>query len=396
MQGYAWLSVIFLLAVVAGAGAVHAAGIGLPHRPAAAAAAALPWVLFLLGFWLCLSMLRRLRAARAANPPGHPGAAPWWLWNAAPDTADATPLPAQPKGRRRTGGRVALAGFVAAAVLCAGGVSMAVFGLASGTRTDVGATVIPASVATALPRLSHVHGIRALARSVPVSVRIPAIGVSAPVMKLGKNPDGTVQVPPLADHNLTGWYQYGPAPGQPGPAVILGHVDSATGISVFYHLKDLRRGDRIYVTLADEKVAAFAVDGVQKAAKDAFPTAAVYAEGDYPGLRLITCGGPFDPTTGHYLDNIVIYAHMIVLRSVTLPEPPRLPAAVLSEVVGHGGGVLVQRDGDPAGDVFLRYSGSTSRRHGTWAGMNAAIRDMSRDSSICELAVRIRTTRPGS
>ena len=285
-------------------------------------AVALLWVLFLLGFWLCLSMLRHLRTARAANPPGHPGAAPWWLWNAAPDTADATPLPAQPKGRRRTGGRVALAGFVAAAVLCAGGVSMAVFGLASGTRTDVGATVIPASVATALPRLSHVHGVRALARSVPVSVRIPAIGVSAPVMKLGKNPDGTVQVPPLADHNLTGWYQYGPAPGQPGPAVILGHVDSATGISVFYHLKDLRRGDRIYVTLANEKVTAFAVDGVQKAAKDAFPTAAVYAEGDYPALRLITCGGPFDPTTGHYLDNIVIYAHMIVLRA---PNPPGCP-----------------------------------------------------------------------
>jgi LPXTG-site transpeptidase (sortase) family protein len=229
---------------------------------------------------------------------------------------------------------VALAGFVAAAVLCAGGVSMAVFGLASGTRTDVGATVIPASVATALPRLSHVHGVRALARSVPVSVRIPAIGVSAPVMKLGKNPDGTVQVPPLADHNLTGWYQYGPAPGQPGPAVILGHVDSATGISVFYHLKDLRRGDRIYVTLADEKVTAFAVDGVQKAAKDAFPTAAVYAEGDYPALRLITCGGPFDPTTGHYLDNIVIYAHMIVLRA---PNPPGCPLRCLARWWGMAG-----------------------------------------------------------
>ncbi len=282
-------------------------------------------------------MLRHLRTARAANPPGHPGTAPWWPWNAHPDSADAAPLPAQPKNRRRPGGGVTVAGFVAAGVLCAGGVSMAVFGLASGTRTDAGATVIPASVATALPRLSHVHGIQALARSVPVSVRIPAIGVSAPVMKLGKNPDGTVQVPPLADHNLTGWYQYGPAPGQPGPAVILGHVDSVTGISVFYHLKDLRRGDRIYVTLADEKVAAFAVDGVQKAAKDAFPTAAVYAEGDYPGLRLITCGGPFDPTNGHYLDNIVIYAHMIVLRSVAPAVTPGRRSGKLLEVLGGQG-----------------------------------------------------------
>jgi LPXTG-site transpeptidase (sortase) family protein len=96
-----------------------------------------------------------------------------------------------------------------------------------------------------------------------------------------------------------------------GSAVILGHVDSATGISVFYHLKDLRRGDRIYITLADRKVAAFAVDGVQKVAKDAFPTAIIYGKADYPSLRLITCGGPFDKATGHYVDNIIVYAHLI-------------------------------------------------------------------------------------
>ena len=108
-------------------------------------------------------------------------------------------------------------------------------------------------------------------------------------------------MPPLADHNVTGWYRYGPAPGQPGSAVILGHVDSSTGISVFYRLKDLRRGNRVYITLADAKVAAFAVDGVQKAARHAFPTAAVYAKGGYPGLCLITCGGPFDQAAGHYL-----------------------------------------------------------------------------------------------
>jgi sortase (surface protein transpeptidase) len=213
---------------------------------------------------------------------------------------------------------VALAGFVTAATLSAGGVSAVVFGLVSGTPAHGGATVIPVSVTTAVPRLSRVHGIQVLARSVPVRIRIPAIGVSAPVMKLGKNPDGTVQVPPLADHNMTGWYQYGPAPGQLGPAVILGHVDSLTGISVFYYLKDLRRGDQIYITLADGKVTAFAVDGLQKAAKDAFPAAAVYAKGGYPGLRLITCGGPFDQATGHYLDNIIIYAHMTAPQATTL------------------------------------------------------------------------------
>lgn len=133
----------------------------------------------------------------------------------------------------------------------------------------------------------------------PVRIRIPAIGVSAPVMKLGKGPDGTVQVPPLADSNVTGWYRYGPAPGQPGSAVILGHVDSATGISVFYRLKDLRRGDRVYITLANGKVAAFAVDGVQKAAKDAFPTAAVYTKGGYPGPAPDHLQGALRPGGGH-------------------------------------------------------------------------------------------------
>jgi LPXTG-site transpeptidase (sortase) family protein len=130
-------------------------------------------------------------------------------------------------------------------------------------------------------------------------------------MEVGQNADGTVQVPPLDEHNLTGWYRYGPAPGQRGPAVILGHVDSLTGISVFYYLKDLRAGDRVYVTLADGKVATFAVDGVQKVAKDAFPTASIYGKADYPSLRLVTCGGPFDKATGHYVDNIIVYAHLI-------------------------------------------------------------------------------------
>ena len=96
MRGYAWLSVIFLLAMVAVVGAVHAAGISLPHRPTAAAVAAMPWVLFLLGFGLWLSMLGHLRTA-PANSPGDPDTAPWWPWNADPGTPDGTLLPAQPK-----------------------------------------------------------------------------------------------------------------------------------------------------------------------------------------------------------------------------------------------------------------------------------------------------------
>ena len=196
-------------------------------------------------------------------------------------------------------------------MVCAGGVGVSVFGLFAGPPADAGATYTPASVTTAAPRLAQDPRAKPLARSVPLTIRIPAIEVDAPVMEIGKNADGTIQVPPLDEHNLTGWYRYGPAPGQRGPAVILGHVDSLTGISVFYYLKDLHKGDRVYVTLADGKVAAFAVDGVQKVAKDAFPTASVYGKSGDPSLRLITCGGPFDSATGHYVDNIIVYAHLV-------------------------------------------------------------------------------------
>lgn len=188
---------------------------------------------------------------------------------------------------------------------------MAAFGVFDGPPAHAGATYIPPSITTVAPRLASDPKARPLARSAPVKIRIPRIGVNAPVMKLGRDADGTVQVPPLAEHNLTGWYRYGPSPGQRGPAVILGHVDSTTGISVFYYLRNLHAGDTVSVTLADGKVAAFAVDGLQRVAKDAFPTASVYGKAGYPSLRLITCGGPFDQATGHYTDNVIVYAHLI-------------------------------------------------------------------------------------
>ena len=213
--------------------------------------------------------------------------------------------------RRKPLGRWALGTALAAVVVCAGGVGVSAFGLFDDPPADAGATYTPPSVTTTAPRLAQDPQAEPLARSVPLSIRIPAIEVDAPVMEVGKNADGSVQVPPLDVHNLTGWYRYGPAPGQRGPAVILGHVDSLTGISVFYYLKDLHKGDRVYVTLADGKVAAFAVDGVQKVTKDAFPTASIYGQARNPSLRLITCGGPFDRSTGHYLDNIIVYAHLV-------------------------------------------------------------------------------------
>ena len=213
--------------------------------------------------------------------------------------------------RRTRRARWALGTALAATVACAGGAAVAAFGVFDGTPAQAGATYIPPSITTVAPRLASDPRAKPLARSAPVEIRIPGIGVNAPVMKVGRDADGTVQVPPLEEHNLTGWYEYGPAPGQRGPAVILGHVDSTTGISVFYYLKNMHVGDKVYVTLADGKVAAFAVDGLQRVGKDAFPTASVYGKSGYPSLRLITCGGPFDKATGHYVDNVIVYAHLV-------------------------------------------------------------------------------------
>jgi LPXTG-site transpeptidase (sortase) family protein len=196
-------------------------------------------------------------------------------------------------------------------LVCAGGAAVATFGYFDGTPASAGATYTPASVKTTAPKLTQDPKARPLAYSVPETIRIPGIGVDAPVMKVGQLSDGTVQTPPLDDHDMTGWYKYGPTPGERGRSVILGHVDSDTGVSVFYYLKDLKSGDKIYVTLADSKVATFAVDGLQKVSKDAFPTASVYGKSDTPSLRLITCGGAFDEATGHYLYNIIVYAHMV-------------------------------------------------------------------------------------
>jgi sortase (surface protein transpeptidase) len=99
-------------------------------------------------------------------------------------------------------------------------------------------------------------------------------------------------------------------PGVTGASVILGHVDSSSGGSVFFTIKNLHPGDRVDVIRADGSTARFTVDGLQKAAKAAFPTSAVYGDPGYPALRLVTCGGPFNPATGEYRDNIIVYAHL--------------------------------------------------------------------------------------
>jgi sortase (surface protein transpeptidase) len=149
----------------------------------------------------------------------------------------------------------------------------------------------------------------------PVSVAIPGIDVRSDLLRLGVNGDGTVEVPPLAEDDQAGWYEPGPAPGAVGPAVILGHVDSAEwGPGVFFDLGALQSGDEVTVTRADGSVAVFAVDRVERHRKDDFPTIEVYGNTDDAQLRLITCGGAFDPEARSYEDNVIAFATLVGTR----------------------------------------------------------------------------------
>ena len=164
-----------------------------------------------------------------------------------------------------------------------------------------------------LPSSEHSAQPLTLPVSAPVSVSVPAIGVDSTLVELGRHPDGTVEVPSLDDPDAKpGWYRDSPTPGALGPAIILGHIDSRRfGPGVFYDLKDLRPGDGINVTRADGSVAHFRVDSVRAVAKSDFPTLEVYGNLDHAGLRLITCGGEFDPDAAGYESNIIVFASLV-------------------------------------------------------------------------------------
>ena len=144
--------------------------------------------------------------------------------------------------------------------------------------------------------------------SPPVGLDIPRIGVhSTGIVGLAYQTDGSIEVP--SNPASPGWFTAGPSPGQYGPAVIAGHVDSPTGPAVFYRLGELRSGDRITVTRQDGTDATFVVDRVKAVEKDAFPTREVYGATDRAELRLITCSGQYDQQDG-YLGNTIVFAHL--------------------------------------------------------------------------------------
>jgi hypothetical protein len=140
----------------------------------------------------------------------------------------------------------------------------------------------------------------------PVSLIIPAIGVHTRLIRLGITSQGTLQVP--ATTSVAGWYTWSPRPGAVGSSVIAGHIDSKAGPGIFFRLRLLKPGERVYVRRADGTLAIFAVTAVQTYPKSAFPTALVYGPAPDPALRLISCTGVFDWAIGSYLSNVVVFA----------------------------------------------------------------------------------------
>ncbi len=211
-----------------------------------------------------------------------------------------------------------------AVVLSAIGVTLVTVGLraqkhaprppasAAGTyAASAPASHTPSHPSTSVPAEDKPKG-PILPRSIPTQLSIPAIGVNASVLDLGLNPDHTVQVPPLSAGGNAGWYRYSPSPGELGPSIILGHIDSAkSGPAVFFKLGALRKGNTVSVRRADNTVAVFRVDAVAEYPKNHFPTLTVYGNTDHAALRLITCGGEFDFSAHSYVDNIVAYASLV-------------------------------------------------------------------------------------
>ena len=155
--------------------------------------------------------------------------------------------------------------------------------------------------------------------SAPVRLQIPSIGVDSDLVDLGLQGDGTLEVPPKGFP--AGWYTGAPTPGELGPAIIAGHVDWGGRPGVFFDLREVSTGDEIAIGRQDGSTARFRVTHVDQFDKDAFPTQTVYGDLDHAGLRLITCGGSFDPQLRSYDDNLVVFADLVGSDAARVADP---------------------------------------------------------------------------
>ncbi len=195
-------------------------------------------------------------------------------------------------------------GVVATALI---GVAVVLFTAA--TRGPYQADPPPAHADTVLP--GGVVAAAPLGRSAPVRLEIPRIGLDTSPGRSGTTASGSLAAPD--DFARATWFEPGASPGEAGPAVILGHVDSTSGPAVFFRLGELSAGDEVRVTRADGRTAHFVVDRTESVDKTRFPTDRVFADDGTARLRLITCGGTFDPARGRYLANVIVYATLVAV-----------------------------------------------------------------------------------
>jgi sortase (surface protein transpeptidase) len=203
--------------------------------------------------------------------------------------------------RHRAPSRATAWRLLAATALVAGAVALL---LSPGPGPGPAAADVPAAASTPLAVVAETPAPAVAVE--PVRVRVPAIGVDSPLVRRGTDAAGAL-VPP-AEFDRAGWFTGGAAPGDVGPAVLAGHVDSANGPAVFWRLRDLAPGDDVLVDRGDGTTVAFTVTAVARYPKDEFPTAAVYGPTPRAELRLITCGGTFDRALRSYTDNVVVSA----------------------------------------------------------------------------------------
>ncbi|MGW0944689.1 class F sortase [Streptomyces sp. NPDC002623] len=154
---------------------------------------------------------------------------------------------------------------------------------------------------------------RPLPRSPATTLRVPSLGIVAPIVPLRLGPDRHLGTPPLDRPKLVGWYAGGPTPGERGTAVAVGHRDTKTGPAVFAGLARVARGARIEAKRADGRTAVYTVDRVRVFDKATFPDKEVYGPARRPELRILTCGGLFRHATG-YTSNVVVFAHLTATR----------------------------------------------------------------------------------
>ncbi|MDF9816202.1 class F sortase [Streptomyces sp. SPB162] len=232
-------------------------------------------------------------------------------------TVAGRPPPAPGGGRPTRIRRLLGATAVAAGMALAAGGSTALLttSLHRPVPVNVGTLPTPQTATATLPA-------PATPAARPVRISIPGIGVHHSLTGLRVQQDGHLAVPD--DPDQVGWWSDGPVPGDPGAAVIVGHVDSATGPAAFYGLSSLRPGDPVTVERADHSQVRFTVRALREYPKDAIPDGQVYATSGPPALRLITCGGDYDSQLGSYRDNLVVYATQSTTGPVhsTIPAPP--------------------------------------------------------------------------